>query len=188
MIEEPVLDKALAGDEDAFAQLLRPFRDLILNLAFRLTGNREDAKEISQEAIFRIFRYLRTYQRGKSFKTWISRIVINTTHDFWKADKKYRGILDHHRWEKDLFHSDSPEEQYLNAEIQDKVQCCLSSLSRGERSVFLLRDSEGFSIKETSDILGYSSASVRTHLCRARKKIRVQLEKLYPAKKNGAFE
>lgn len=183
MIEEPVLDRALAGDEDAFDHLLRPHRNLILNLAFRLTGNREDAKEISQETIFRIFKYLRTFKRSRSFKNWVCRIVINTTNDFWKSSQRINDIMDQQKKGVDIFRSNTPEKEYLNMEIQQKIQICLCALSPKEKSVFLLRDSEGFSIKETSDVLGYSNASVKTHLCRARKKIRIQLEKIYPPKR-----
>jgi len=72
--------------------------------------------------------------------------------------------------------SPNPEQQFLNKEIGSKIESCLRDLSPKEKTVFLLRDGDGFSVEETSRILRCSSLSVRTHLSRARKKIRAQLE------------
>ena len=76
----------------------------------------------------------------------------------------------------------NPEKKFLNQEIKEKIQSCLHILSPKERAVFLLRDGEGLSIKEASMVLGSSSISIRTHLSRARQKIRARFEKIYPVR------
>lgn len=76
--------------------------------------------------------------------------------------------------------STDPEAQFLNKEVWEKVAYCLESLSPKERAVFLLRDGEGLSVKEAAGVLGASSMSVRTHLSRARQKLRGRLEKIFP--------
>jgi len=103
---------------------------------------------------------------------------VNTTYDFLRGKKKYEEIVEN---QKKLTVSSvyDPEKQLLNKEIKDKIEACLQRLSPKEKAVFLLRDEEGFSIDETSKILGCSSLSVRTHLSRARQKIREQFGKLY---------
>lgn len=80
--EEELIEAALKGDEAAFGLLLYPYRNSMLNLSYRMVGNVEDAKEVCQEAIFKIFRYLNGYKKGKSFKNWMYRIVVNASNDF----------------------------------------------------------------------------------------------------------
>lgn len=177
MNENNLRERALGGDADAFERLLRPHREVMLRLAFRAMGNEEDAREVCQEAVIRIFRYLESFRSGNSFRSWTCRIVLNCANDVWRQRKRYETMIETQQKNTSGYSSVNPEKTFLNREIREKIQLCLSGLSRREKFVFLLRDAEGLSIRETVDVLGYSSASVRTHLCRARKKIRSAMEK-----------
>jgi RNA polymerase sigma-70 factor (ECF subfamily) len=144
-----------------------------------MVGNLEDAKEISQEAIIKIFRYLNGYKKGKSFKNWMYKIVVNASNDFLRKKRKQEDIFAMKKvLAEDL--TINPETEFLNKEVREKITYCLEDLSPKEKAVFLLRDSEGLSIKEAAGILGVSSMSVRTHLSRARQKLRIRLEKIFP--------
>ena len=68
--EEELIEAALQGDEAAFELLLYPYRNNMLTLSYRMLGNLEDAKEVCQEAMFKIYRYLSGFKKGKSFKNW----------------------------------------------------------------------------------------------------------------------
>ncbi|MFC2156397.1 RNA polymerase sigma factor [Acidobacteriota bacterium] len=182
---EELIKIALEGNESAFESLLRPHRSSILNLALKMTGNMEDAMEIAQETIIKIFKYLHSFQSDKNFRNWVLKIVVNSTHDFWKKRKRDEGMMEEHKRSVFGLSSENPEKRLMQREIREKINSCLKALSPKERSVFLLRDGEGMSIQETSSILGYSSASVRTHLCRARKKIRERIQIIYPACGHG---
>ena len=146
-----------------------------------MTGNVEEAKEVCQDAVIKIYRYLHTFKKGSSFKTWIYKSVINSSYDYLRRKKKQETVL---QSQKDMYLNgkNDPEKHFLQKELMEKIEYCLQSLSPKEKAVFILRDSEGFSIKETSEILKCSSMSVRTHLSRARQKIRVQFEKIYQIK------
>jgi RNA polymerase sigma-70 factor (ECF subfamily) len=177
--EEELIEAALQGDEDAFEFLLYPYRNNMLNLSYRMVGNFEDAKEVCQEAILKIFKYMSGFKRDKSFKNWMYKIVVNASNDFLRKKRRQEDIFSMKRVLADNL-SNSPETQFLDKEVREKIAYCLGDLSPKERAVFLLRDGEGLSVKETAGILGASSMSVRTHLSRARRKLRSRLEKIFP--------
>ena len=176
--EDELVKAVLQGDHSSFEPLLRPYRRGLLNMAYRMTGNLEEAKEVCQEALIRIFRYLSKFKKGRSFKNWIYKIVMNTAYDFLRGKKRHEEIVGKQK-RLAVSPAPDPEKQLLNKEIKDKIEACLQSLSPKEKAVFLLRDEEGLSIDETSRILGCSSLSVRTHLSRARQKIRTRFESMF---------
>ncbi len=175
--EDELVGEVLKGDQSSFELLLRPYRLGLLNMAYRMTGNREEAKEVCQDALMKVYRYLHRYERGKSFKSWVYKITMNSAYDFLRKKKKSEDIIERYKGLHPAANS-NPEQQFLNREIRSKIESCLQNLSPKEKAVFLLRDGDGFSVEETSEILKCSSLSVRTHLSRARKKIRDQFEKL----------
>ncbi len=177
--EEELIEAALQGDETAFERLLYPYRHIMLSLSYRMVGNLEDAKEVCQEAIFKIFRHLNGYKKGKNFKNWMYKIVVNASNDFLRKKKKQDNIFAMKKIIAENL-SENPEDQFLNKEVRDKIAFCLKGLSPREKVVFLLRDGEGLSIKEAAEVLGASSMSVRTHLSRARQKLRKKLEMIFP--------
>ena len=184
--EEDLIIEVLEGQNDSIEPLLHPYRQGMLNMAYRMTGNIEEAKEICQEATIKIFKYLGSFRREKSFKNWLYKTVVNCSYDFLKKKSRYNALIAE---QKKSFFNDSynPEKNYSNMEIKEKIQNCLRVLSPKEKAVFLLRDAEGFSIIETSQILGSSSNSIRTHLSRARQKLRKEFVRCSNPEKGGMF-
>ncbi len=174
--DDDLVGEVLKGDQSSFDLLLRPHRQGLINMAYRMTGNFEEAKEICQESLIKIYKYLYRFEKGRSFKSWIYKITMNSTYDFLRKKKKAGDIIESQK-RYTLSVSPNPEKQFLNKEIGSKIESCLRNLSPKEKTVFILRDGDGFSVEETSRILKCSSLSVRTHLSRARKKIRIQFEK-----------
>lgn len=184
--EEELITEVLEGQNDSFEPLLRPYRQGILNMAYRMTGNIEEAKEICQDATIKVFKYLGSFNRERSFKNWLYKTVVNCSYDFLKKKSRYNALIAE---QKKSFFDDSynPEKNYSNMEIKEKIQNCLRVLSPKEKAVFLLRDAEGFSINEASQILGSSSNSIRTHLSRARQKLRKEFVRYSNPEKGGMF-
>jgi RNA polymerase sigma-70 factor, ECF subfamily len=180
--EENLIASALSGDERAFEQLLLPYRQRILTLAFRMTGNMEDSREVSQEAVLKVFRYLHSYKPGLNFRNWLYKTVVNAANDYLRKRGRQMDIIEKHKDPELTVGRSTPEKRYLGLEIREKIRQCLSQLSPREKAVYLMRDAEGLSIKETCRVLGVSSASVRTHLSRARRKIRSRFEEIYVEK------
>ena len=176
--ERKLVDRALRGDPFAFEQLLHPYRQMILNMAYQMTGNLEDAKEICQEALIKVYKYLHRFHSEKNFKNWLFKILTNTAFDFIRKKRRHEHVLTEKK-KLGVSNGYSPEKHFLNQEIREKIEICLKYLTPKEKMVFLLRDQEGFSIKETAMVMGGTSMSVRTHLSRARRKLRLQFEKVY---------
>lgn len=175
------MESVLNGNLEAFEPLVSPYRKSLLTLAYRMTQNREDAKEISQETLLRAFKYLKRFDVQKSFKNWLFQIMFNAARNLIKK----REIADHLAETRDLASSwqtakADPEQRCMADELKSRLTECLVGLSLREREVFLLRDIEECSIKESARILGCSSISIRVNLCSARKKIREKIKEKFP--------
>jgi RNA polymerase sigma-70 factor (ECF subfamily) len=174
--EARLVELVLSGRTEAFEPLVTPYRKLLLTLAYRLCRNVEEAKEISQETLLRAFRYLASFDRKRSFKNWLLQIEMNV----WRS--LGRKAMD----EETLYEltarntPEDPQERLVDREAREKLFACLDGLSPREREVFLLRDIEGRSVKETAGVLGTSAISVRVHLSRARDKIREIVKRRFP--------
>jgi RNA polymerase sigma-70 factor (ECF subfamily) len=169
--EKSLVARTLSGDAEAFSLLLGPQRQSMMNLAYRITGNLESAEEISQEALIKVFKYLPKFQIGRSLRNWVLKITVNTAYDFLCDKKREENLIDAHK-KSGVFSTDSPEKGLLDRELGRQLKSCLLYLTPKERMVFLLRDGEGFSVKETASLIRSSSMAVRTHLSRARSKLR----------------
>lgn len=171
-----MVELVLSGQTEAFEPLVTPYRKLLLNLAFRLSRNAEEAKEISQETLLRAFRYLRSFDRKRSFKNWLLQIEMNV----WRASSKIGADEAALRELAADHHPENPETRQAGVEVRGQVLSCLDGLSPREREVFLLRDIEEMSIKETAQISRTSAMAVRVHLSRARQKIRERVKERFP--------
>ena len=176
--ENTLVEMVLAGKLEAFDPLVTPYRRALLSLAFRLTKNWEDAKEVAQETLLRAFKYLSHFDRKRSFKNWLFQILVNAARNF---QKKSLPLDRGDSTSSELAASNSgPDERHLREELKSQLLECLTGLSRKEKEIFLLRDIEELSIKETAEVLGASSISVRVHLSAARKKIKEMIREKYP--------
>ena len=171
-----MVELVLGGRTEAFEPLVTPYRKLVLTLAYRLSRDIEQAKEISQETLMRAFRYLGSFDTKRSFKNWLLQIEMNV----WRtlgARRPDEGTF------RELAAPDTqedPQDKLAGKEVRQKLLACLDGLSPREREVFLLRDIEGRSIKETAEMLRISAVSVRVHLSRARDKIRELVKERFP--------
>lgn len=173
----------LSGHSEAFDPLVTPYRQSLLTLAFRLTRNWEDAKEVAQEALLRAFRYLGRYDRSRSFRNWLFQIAANEARDRLRRGRREADIVG--KAGRELAPGDDPESVRRAAEFRSDVERCLSVLGAREREVFVLRDLEELNIKETARVLGCSNVSVRVNLSSARRKIRDAIRQFCPHLEEG---
>ena len=169
---EILLDNCLNGDKDAFNRLAYSISNGILNIAYRYSGNLEDAKDILQAVLFKIYRKLSSFKRTSKFSTWVYRITVNTSIDLLRKKKKNAEFNDNLKVEDIPSFID-------NADLNDKkamVRGMLRELTFKQRDVFILKHYEGLTINAIAGVLGCSESSVKTHLTRAVNKIRKKLE------------
>jgi len=180
--EDKLVEDVLQGKHASFELLLQPYRKGFLNIAYRITGNREEAREVCQDALLKIFKYLKSYKKGRSFKTWSYKILMNSSYDFLREKKKFKQVIDSQKTAS-VYTIPQIEQKIWKNQMRKKIQSMLDILSPREKAVFVLRDSEGLSVREASLVLRCSQMSIRTHLSRARQKIKIHFEKKYLNKK-----
>ncbi len=181
--EKTLVEMVLAGRLEAFEPLVTPYRERLLALAYRLTWNWEDAREVAQEALLRAYKHLGQYDTSRSFRNWLFQITANAARDRARAKQRERETIEKAGLEAARHHG--PEAGCAADELRSDVMKCLGHLSPREREVFILRDLEDLDIKETARALGCSSISVRVNLSAARRKIREALGRVGPAAEEG---
>jgi len=153
--EKRLVESVLEGNVEAFEPLVVPYRRALLSLALRMSGNIEEAKEICQETLMRAYKYLNAYDTERSFRNWLLGILMNVARQHGrKARPAGAGVLTplSPEDERQLRATDDPERDQRQGELKSMLLDCLDGLSRREREVFLLRDIEERSIRETAQI------------------------------------
>lgn len=177
--EAELVASCRSGDPEAFARLVRLHEGMVVNLAARLLGEVEEARDVAQEVFLQVYKMLGRFEGRSSLKTWIYRIAVNQCHNrrrFWHRRRRDReGPLD----ERLLApappagrHPASPFDEAVRAERARGVQAALLRLPFEHRSVLLLREVEGLTCAEVSAALGIPEGTVKSRLSRAREAMR----------------
>jgi RNA polymerase sigma-70 factor (ECF subfamily) len=176
------LDRARQGDSEAFRSLVERHSRSVFRLAYRMTGNEQDAEDVVQESFLRAYKQLGRFESRANFGTWLYRIVANCSVDLMRARQARH---DQSRGESldeavDLPAGDTPGPERLarSAEISARVREALDGLSPLERAAFTLRHHEGRSIEEISRMLGLGTSAAKHSVFRAVKKLRIVLQPL----------
>ena len=177
-----VLDRARQGDSDAFRALVERHSRSVFRLAYRMTGNEQDAEDVVQESFLRAFKQLGRFESRANFGTWLYRIVANCSVDLMRSKQarhdQVRGDSLDDVVEMPAVDAPRPERMAQSAEIQQRVQAALQALSPLERAAFTLRHYEGRSIDEISAALGLGTSAAKHSVFRAVKKLRIALAPL----------
>jgi len=173
------------GDPQAFARLVALHEGMVFNLAARLLGDGEEARDVAQDVFLQVYRTLGGFEGRSSLKTWIYRIVVNQCHNrrrFWRRRKRERcRSLDEltpadERW---LVASPqdggNPYEAVRRRERSEQLQAALLGLSFEHRVVLLLREVEELSCEAIGAALGLPEGTVKSRLARAREALRRRL-------------
>lgn len=176
------LARARQGDADAFRALVDRHSRRVFQLAFRMTGNQQDAEDVVQESFLRAYRQLGRFEARANFGTWLYRIVANCAVDLMRTKwhKHERAGRESEDGWMEMATSDRPGPERLaeSAEIQRRVAAALEGLSPLERAAFTLRHYEGRSIEEIGSTLNLGTSAAKHSVFRAVKKLRAALEPL----------
>jgi RNA polymerase sigma-70 factor, ECF subfamily len=173
------------GDRAEFARLVNEYSSPIYRLGMRMLGNAQDAEDILQNTFISALVHLKQFEERSSLSTWLYRIAANEALMLIRK-KKPQVDLD----ESDEFDEDAkptqfvdwtalPENELLSSESRRTLDQAIQKLPEAQRLVFLLRDVEELSIKETADALNLTETNVKTRLLRARMFLREQLSTYY---------
>jgi len=171
---------AKAGDRDAFRQLVERHGRALFRLAYRMTGNTQDAEDVVQESFLRAYRQLDRFDERARFGTWLYRIAANCALDLIRGRKRRnerQEPADTPALESTVAAGDpSPERQAFSGEVQSHVTRAMAELSPAERTAFVLRHFEGVAVEEIARVLGIESGAARHSIFRAVQKLRRALE------------
>ena len=185
--DQELVARAKAGELDAFEALTNRYEQKVYSLALRMLRQEQDAEDVTQQAFLSAMQNLGGFRGDASFATWLLRIA---THAALKVIRKRKGLptvsLEEATEETDGYDTiphpeyiadwrQSPEELVRQHETQRLLEDALAKLDEKHRLVFLLRDVEGLSVKETAEALGLSEANTKVRLLRARLQLREQL-------------
>jgi RNA polymerase sigma-70 factor, ECF subfamily len=193
--EAPLLERARAGDDAAFAELVKHYERKVFRLARNITQNDEDAEDVLQDAFLKAYTRLDSFHGDSKFYTWVVRIAVN---EALMKLRKRRGdrvisldeeidLGDESVTREIAVWDGNPEQTYSQEEMRKILDEAIQSLKPTFRSVFQLRDVEELSTEETAEALGLSVPAVKSRLLRARLDLREKLTRQFKRKGDDAF-
>jgi len=178
------IEAVLAGQKDRFDDIVAIIGGQVHAVAWRLTQNADDALDVSQEALLRIYKALPAWKGRCKFSTWVHRVVLNTSVDYLRRQSKhYRGRVEvasptqekdepyePQEWEGVTHYT--PADAVERSEVRRRILQALELLSAQQRKCFLLRHFQDLSVREVADALGTTEGTVKRHLFRACRRLR----------------
>lgn len=175
MEEKLLIKECINRDIKAFEKLILNYEAKIYNMCFYLLKNREDALDASQEVCIKIYKSIEKFKGESKFATWVYRITYNTCMDLLKKRKNefsYDDVIDY-----ELHREDRIESIIESRELKYDLKESIMKLNDDYRMIIILRDIEGLSYQEISEILNIESGTVKSRLFRAREALRNELIK-----------
>lgn len=188
------LEALQAGDRAEFARLVDMYYGIIYRLALRMLNNSQDAEDILQETFIKAYRHIKGFDGRAKISTWLYRIATNEALMFLRRRQPHLVSIE------DPFENDEseveplhivdwcciPEDELMSSEARAHLDEAVEKLPYSLRIVFIFREIEGLSTKETADILELSETAVKTRLSRARLRLRDELSTYYGEKLEGS--
>ncbi|MBM3211257.1 sigma-70 family RNA polymerase sigma factor [Candidatus Poribacteria bacterium] len=164
------------GDMGAFEELFNKHQKQVFHISYRMTNNREDASDLTQEIFLRAYQKIGKFDSRSSFSTWLYKLAVNLCIDELRKRKKSANVLP---LEEALANADpdTPENLAILNDRERQVWEALDSLKEKERAIIILKDIEGLSYDEIAKVFKCSLGRVKSRIHEARQKLKSVLEK-----------
>ncbi len=184
--DEEIIRKILEGETAFFEVLIRRYNALLYKIARSYGLKHHDAEDVMQETHFAAYTRLATFRNEASYKTWLTRILLHQcyhklNYGFGKYEEANNDLLTENTLPMHGPAKQNTERSVINKELAKVLEECLQQLPISYRSVFVLREIEGFSVSETADLLRLTPTNVKVRLNRAKAMLQKNLEKYYSA-------
>ena len=170
-----LIQQTIAGNQEAFAELLSRYKNLVYSVVLRMVNDSEEANDLAQEIFIKVYRNLDKYQPEYKFSTWLIRISTNHVIDYRRKKKQETVSLE------ELTHEpvgeQTPEGSYLQKEKQQQLVAAINALPELYKIPIVLYHQHGLRYQEIADIIGEPLSKVKNRIFRGRKMLREQLEK-----------
>ncbi len=166
----------LTGEKDGFEILVKKYQDRVLNIVYSIIRQDRESEDIMQEAFLKVYRNLRYFKERSKFSTWLYRIVVNTVYDFLRKRRNF--ISNEDILEMRAATCEGPRDTLLTREKEAMIQEALLGIPLKFRAALVLKDIEGLSYIEISEVLRCSIGTVESRIFRARQFLKEGLLKL----------
>lgn len=194
--DKTLVTRCHAGDQEAFGELVQRYQRKVYGIAFGMLHNAEDAMDVTQEAFIRVHRYLDRFKGSSSFFTWLYRITVNLCIDHLRKEGKAQTV----DYDDAVSHSEQQEAEQLRPwsldmnpsramdrkELREMIDKALELLSPNHRAVILMREVEGLSYKEMSEVMKCSKGTIMSRLFHARRRMQAALTEVMAEKEKTA--
>ena len=188
-IPKEIIDSCKAGDEKAFGQIVLTYQKKVYNIAYRMLGNREEAKDLAQEVFLSVFESIQNLREEVKLEPWLTQITLNHCRNRWKYLKRRKyfqsdSLDDPIETEEGEMPrqiddpSDNPETLLEKKMIRHWVQRGLMQLKEEQRELIVLRDLQGLSYEEIGNLFGLPEGTVKSKIHRARMDLKETLERM----------
>ena len=176
--DNALVERARAGDLDAFNGLVELYQDYLYAMTVRVVRDPDVAEEAAQEAFFSAYRNLDRFS-GPSFRAWLTRIAINAAHDILRKRKR-RPSEPYPEWEDEAWQpsapeAEGPEQVSMAGQQRAAIARCMAGISDDQRAAIVLYDVQGYDYGEIAAITGVSVGTVKSRIHRGRLALRACL-------------
>ncbi|MFO7979948.1 MAG: sigma-70 family RNA polymerase sigma factor [Candidatus Aminicenantes bacterium] len=161
-----LIQKVAQKDIEAFQKLVHRYKRMVINVCFRLTGDRENAEDVAQEVFFRVYQKAKTFRGRSRLSTWIYRIAVNLSLNY---NRRQNNFLQE---KYPSAHFNSPDTILENKEDRQLIKKALDSLPEKQRTAFILHHWEGLSYQEIAGILKSSLSAIESRIHRAKRSLK----------------
>ncbi|WP_309049795.1 RNA polymerase sigma factor SigM [Streptomyces sp.] len=171
--DRELLARHVAGDPDAFGELVRRHRDRLWAVALRTLGDREEAADAVQDALISAFRAAHTFRGQSAVTTWLHRITVNACLDRLRksASRRTASVDDTARLEQLLEPHESAEAPAERQDLHRELLAALATLPAEQRAALVLVDMQGYPVAEAARILGVPTGTVKSRCARGRARL-----------------
>ncbi|MBN2283462.1 MAG: RNA polymerase sigma factor [Deltaproteobacteria bacterium] len=174
-----IVKRILAGNRQAYEQIIERYKGPVFNLAYRMTGSYDDAADLSQEIFIRAFRNLKKFDQRKRFFTWLYTIALNHIRNHQAKGRRLSEIVDNGISIEniaDVVSEDNSEQLLIKKEDAELITENLHTLPRELREALVLRYFQAFSFDEIAEISGSSLSAVKMRVYRGLEQLRVMIQ------------
>ncbi len=169
--EAGLVARSLRQDHEAFGQLVERYAGVVINLAYRMVGDRAQAEDLAQEAFLAAFKALPTFRAESKFSTWLYRIATNKCTDWLRTKRPGQGPQDvdiEETLDDRVVEERTPERMLAQQQVAEQLDRAIQRLPPLYRQAFILKHVEGLSYEEMQQVLGVSTDTLKMRVYKGR--------------------
>lgn len=177
LVDPTLIERARGGDEGAFNEVVLAYRRRVLGTIYRLIGRRDDVEDVGQQVFLRLYLSLDQLRTPDVFEPWLHRLTVNAAYDFLRKQRRRGEMRMSDLPEQVVQRADAAagtgkqQDESEKARTREFVQGLLASVSEADRSLLILKEVEGMSLKELEQVYHVNENALKVRLFRARQRV-----------------